>query len=47
MVDNGDGVIIMSFEVAEDPVELTMILFDENNRFAKYLEGAKHVQQVH
>jgi len=24
-----------------------MILVDEDNRFVEFLEGAKHVQQVH
>ena len=47
LVDSGDCVIIMSFEVAEERVEPTMILVDENNKFVEYLEGAKHAQQVH
>ena len=47
LVDNGDCVIIMSFEVTENPVEPKMILVDQNNQFVEYLEGAKHAQQVH
>ncbi len=43
----GNCLIIMSFEVTEDPIDPKMILVDEENRFVEYLEGAKHVQQVH
>ncbi len=31
----------------KEPIEPKMILVDEGNRFVEYLEGAKHVQQVH
>jgi hypothetical protein len=37
----------MSFEVTGEPIDPQMILVDENNQFVEYLEGAKHVQQVH
>ena len=43
----GDRLIIMSFEVTEEPIDPKIILVDEENRFVEYLEGAKHVQQVH
>ena len=43
----GDRLIMMSFEVTEEPIDPKMILVDEENRFVEYLEGAKHVQQVH
>ncbi len=43
----GDCLIILSFEVSEDPVEPKMILVDGANRFVEYLEGTRHVQQVH
>ena len=39
--------IIMSFEVSEAPIDPQMILVDQDNRFVEYLEGVKHVQQVH
>jgi len=43
----GDCVIIMSFEVTEEPANPQMILVDQKNRFVEYLDGAKHVQQIH
>ena len=43
----GNCLIIMSFEVTEEPIDPKMILVDDENRFVEYLEGAKHVQQVH
>ena len=43
----GDGLIIMSFEETDVPIDPQMILVDEENRFVEYLEGAKNVQQVH
>lgn len=43
----GDCVIIMSFEVTEEPANPQMILVDQKNRFVQYLDGAKHVQQIH
>lgn len=42
----GNCLIIMSFEVTHEPVEPQMILVDQQNRFAEYLEGAKNVQPV-
>jgi aspartate 1-decarboxylase len=43
----GNCLIIMSFEVTETPINPQMILVDEKNGFVEYLEGAKHVEQVH
>jgi aspartate 1-decarboxylase len=43
----GNCLIIMCFEVTDTPIDPQMILVDEENRFVEYLEGAKHVQQVH
>ena len=43
----GNCLIIMSFEVSENPVEPQMILVDEKNEFVEYLEGIKHVEPVH
>jgi len=47
LVAKGNCLIIMSFEVTEEPIDPQMILVDEDNQFVEYLEGAKHVQQVH
>ena len=43
----GNCLIIMSFEVSDTPIDPQMILVDQDNQFVEYLEGAKHVQQVH
>ena len=37
----GDCLIILSFEVTDDPIDPKMILVDEKNRFVEYIEGAK------
>ncbi len=47
LCEEGDCVIILSFEVSEDPIEPKMILVDRDNKFVEYLEGATHAQQVH
>ena len=47
LCEQGDCVIIMSFEASDEPVEPKMILVDRDNRFVEYLESAKHAQQVH
>jgi aspartate 1-decarboxylase len=47
LVDNGDCIIIMAFDLADEPIEPKMILVDDTNKFVEYLEGAKHVQQIH
>ena len=43
----GKCLIIMYFEVTDEPIDQQMILVDEENKFVEFLEGAKHVQQVH
>ena len=43
----GHCLIIMSFEVTENPIDPQMILVDQDNRFVEYLEGVKHVEPVH
>ena len=43
----GNCLIIMSFEVTETPIDPKMILVDEDNQFAEFLEGVKHVEPVH
>jgi aspartate 1-decarboxylase len=42
----GHKVIIMAFEVTEDPIQPLSILVDGRNRFVEYLEGAPNVAQV-
>ena len=43
----GNCLIIMAFDVTDEPIEPKMILVDDKNNFVEYLEGAKHVEQVH
>ena len=47
LVETGDCLIIMAFDLTDKPVEPKMILVDDKNNFVEYLEGAKHVKQVH
>ncbi|MBQ12053.1 MAG: aspartate 1-decarboxylase [Planctomyces sp.] len=47
LVDTGDCLIIMAFDVTDKPIEPKMILVDDKNNFVEYLEGVKHVEQVH
>jgi aspartate 1-decarboxylase len=47
LVENGDCIIIMAFDLTDEPVEPKMILVDDENNFVEYLIGAKLVQQVH
>ena len=37
LISAGDEIIIMGFELSAEPLEPTMILVDELNRFVKYL----------
>lgn len=37
LISAGDEIIIMGFELSEEPLDPTMILVDELNRFVKYL----------
>jgi aspartate 1-decarboxylase len=37
LIKVGDEIIIMGFELSDRPIEPTMILVDQDNRFAKYL----------
>ena len=37
----GDCLIILSFEVSDEPVEPKMILVDKQNQFVEYIEGLK------
>ena len=40
----GNCLIIMSFDVADGPVDPQMILVDEQNRFVEYLSEVEHDQ---
>ena len=37
LISAGDEIIIMGFEISGEPVEPTMIMVDELNRFVQYL----------
>jgi aspartate 1-decarboxylase len=37
LIQPGEEIIIMAFEVTDEPVKPTMILVDENNKFVRYL----------
>ena len=47
LCNKGDCLIILSFEVADEPIEPKMILVDQNNRFVEYFEGATYAEQIH
>lgn len=47
LVETGDCLIIMAFDLTDKPVEPKMILVDDKNNFVEYLEGVKHVEQVY
>ncbi len=42
-----DCVIILSFEVSEEPIEPKMILVNRENEFVEYIEGAMYEESVH
>ena len=37
LIKAGEEIIIMGFELTNEPIESTMILVDEHNKFLKYL----------
>ena len=47
LVNKGDCVIIMSFDVAKEPVEPNMILVNEKNEFVEYLGAANYAERLH
>jgi aspartate 1-decarboxylase len=47
LCEEGDCVIILSFQTSDEPIEPKMILVDRDNRFVEYLEGVAHAEQVH
>ena len=42
-----DCVIILSFEVTDEPIEPKMILVNRENEFVEYIEGAMYEESVH
>jgi len=42
-----DCLIILSFEVTDEPIEPKMILVDRENKFVEYIEGAMYAESVH
>ena len=42
-----DCVIILSFEVSDEPIEPKMILVNRENEFVEYIEGAMYEEPVH
>ena len=47
LCQKGDCLIILSFEVSDEPVEPKMILVNQSNQFVEYLEGVRHDEPVH
>ena len=37
LVKQGEEIIVMGFELSDEPVDATNILVDENNHFVRYL----------
>lgn len=37
LIKPGEEIIIMAFEITDEPIEPTFILVDENNKFIRYL----------
>ncbi len=42
-----DCVIILSFEVSDEPIKPKMILVNRENEFVEYIEGAMYEESVH
>ena len=47
LCEKGDCLIIMSFEMTDEPKEPKMIRVDQNNRFVEYVRREKHEARVH
>ena len=47
LCQEGDCLIILSFEATDSPIDPKMILVDEDNRFVEYIEGAMYEEPVH
>jgi aspartate 1-decarboxylase len=47
LCQQGDCVIILSFEVSPEPIEPKRILVDRQNKFVQFLEGAMYDEPVY
>ena len=47
LVDIGDCLIIMAFDVTDQPASPRAILVDQDNRFVEFLVGSRDEQHVH
>lgn len=47
LCQEGDCLIILSFEVSEEPIDPKMILVDGQNRFVEYIKGAMYEEPLH
>ena len=47
LCNQGDCVIILSFEASDVPIDPKMILVNEQNQFVEFIEGAMYEEQVH
>ena len=47
LCQKGDCLIILSFEVTDEPVEPKMILVDDRNQFVEYLGGVSYEEGVY
>ncbi len=47
LVEKGDCIIIMSFDVTDDPAEPKMILVNQDNEFVEYLGAEQYAAQLH
>ena len=45
--EKGDCVVILSFEVTNEPIKPKMILVNRDNKLVKYLEGIPEYEKVH
>ncbi len=46
LVDKGDCIIVMSFDVSEEPIDPKMILVNEDNQFVEYLGIENYAEQM-
>jgi len=44
LINAGEEIIIMGFELSETPVDPQVVLVDEKNRFVKYLDKERQAQ---
>ena len=47
LCEKGDCVVILSFEVTNEPIEPKMILVNRDNKFVEYLGGIHEYEKVH